>query len=747
MDKKRPQLNPDELLQLKWLLGAVLALVALSTVFYMDIEAWTLTGLAATAAIATLVRPTLPARVPALVHTLAFPVIVTLFALDLWLYTEVLPAMVRLDIMLLLYRMLGYRKRRDDLQIIILGLFLIIVAGVITVSLLFAVQLLAYTACALAFLLVVTLTEGAQRASAGEAEPDKTAPAVAINAVPAWARHADWGHLFSRLRAVADWRVLGLGTVLFAGVVAVSALLFMAIPRFQLENSMFLDRFMSKKSRSGFSDTIRFGDVTEIMQDNSVALSVDVSDTSQIPALPYWRMFVLDEYREGTFKLSLTLRRDAFGGPRTTSQVPGAARSRAGTPVYWTFYLESGISRYLPLLGPYEMLRFMEPQNVSRATDLNVVALRDDPVSMTAYRVEGFSPGAPLPDAKLAARLSGPLEGPPSRNPLQNRLYLNETDQALLTRLVAEITGGATQLAAADFATRVGEWLRRHHGYTLAPDTGVGDGDPLVRWLASNEAGHCELFAGAFVVLARSAGYSARVVTGFKGGTWNGYSNSFTIRNSDAHAWAEIFDPTTGAWLFTDPLEAGAAQATENRGEAALVQRTDRSWSARFDSLRVFWYRRIVNFDQRTQLETLRSVKEATQSAGKRFRETLDALAASIRAWFAGPWDTRQIAQTGGGLAALAALIWGFRRLRGALAGLRMRRGGHDDPLRREAGRLLTRVRDLEVAVAGALPALVPVTEELQRIRFGARETWSEPEQVLQRARRVLKLARRNGVR
>ncbi len=49
----------------------------------------------------------------------------------------------------------------------------------------------------------------------------------------------------------------------------VSALLFLAIPRFQLENSLFLDRFMSKKSKTGFNDSIKFGDVTDIQQDNS----------------------------------------------------------------------------------------------------------------------------------------------------------------------------------------------------------------------------------------------------------------------------------------------------------------------------------------------------------------------------------------------------------------------------------------------------------------------------------------------
>src|SRR4051812_32609305 len=135
---RRPQLTRDELQQLKWLLSSGLILLAVSTVFYMDVDAWTLMALATVATFATLLRPTLPARVPPLVHTLAFPVIVLFFAGDLWLKTEVLPAMVRLDILLLLYRSLTYRQRRDDLQIVVLGLFLVVVAGVLTVSLTFA---------------------------------------------------------------------------------------------------------------------------------------------------------------------------------------------------------------------------------------------------------------------------------------------------------------------------------------------------------------------------------------------------------------------------------------------------------------------------------------------------------------------------------------------------------------------------------------------------------------------------------
>lgn len=731
--QKRPQLTTEELVQLKWLLGGILTLIGISTVFYMDIEAWTLMGVTTVVTIATILRPTLPAGVPSLVHTLAFPAIVMFFVIDLWLMTEVLPAMVRLDILLLLYRSLSYRQRRDDLQIIVLGLFLVIVAGVLTVSLTFAVQILVYTACALALLLVVTLSDAALGAA-------QKAP-VPFGATPAWAEHMNVRLLLGRLREVMDWKLIGLGGVLFVGVVVVSALLFLTIPRFQLESGMFLDRLISKKSRSGFSDTIRFGDVTEIQQDNSVALSVDVSDQSQIPASPYWRMLVLDVYENGTFRFSqssqLELERE-----RSRSTINGIARPREGEPVLWTFFLESGVSRYLPLLGHFGNLRFRDVQSFRYSPRLSVMALREEPVTMLAYRVEGFEVAASLSDPAFARDLVTHATSPQRRVSAQLGLpaFANELDFLALGSALAEATGGA-KLPVPEFAQRVGGWLRQNHNYSLSP-TIPGGGDPLVRWLASREAGHCELFAGSLVLLARAAGIPARMVTGFRGGSWNGYSNNFTIRNADAHAWAEIFDPDAGAWLRADPLALGtAAQAQELRGEAGVASRLDRSWKARLDSLRVFWYRRIVSFDQRSQIETLKAVKQATQNSGKLLREFFGSAGAAAKRWVTAPWDFRRFGTVFGFVLAGAALAWWWRAFGGAwwraLLGASGR--GREDPVRAEAGQWLAKLTASPASTADAQKTI----HELQRLRFGARGTWREPSGVFRNARRALRDARR----
>ena len=95
MERNRPQLSQDELQQLRWLLGGILTLISVWTVWYLEIDAWVLTGITTGAVLLTLVRPGLPARLPPQVHKLAFPFIVTFFAWDLYSTAQWLPAVRR----------------------------------------------------------------------------------------------------------------------------------------------------------------------------------------------------------------------------------------------------------------------------------------------------------------------------------------------------------------------------------------------------------------------------------------------------------------------------------------------------------------------------------------------------------------------------------------------------------------------------------------------------------------------------
>jgi len=721
MVKKRPQLDLEDLHRLKWLLGGLLILLSVSTVLYLEVDAWLLMGLTTLGVSLVMVNPSLPSLIPKVFHTLAFPGIVAIFLGDLYLTAEVLPALVRLDILLLLYRGITYRQRRDDLQLIVLGLFLIVLAGVLTVSLLFAVQILVFSACALSFMLAITLVQGA------ESQPAKG------NETPAWVLRSRPG-LWRRVRAATDARIALLGMGLFGGLVVLSGLLFMAIPRVELQNNLFLERFMTKQARTGFSDRIKFGDVTAIQQDNSVAVSIDVTDPSRIPAQPYWRMVVLDEYRDETFRLSAHLLRDSFAKERTAANLRGEARARLGLQDYWTFYMEAGVSRYLPLAGHFEMLRFRDRQHFRTAESLGIVALRDDPVSMIAYRVEGMQVLAELADPEFAKRLKDSRANEEELSQLQ--LGLEAVDQRIVEQVVREIAGEVT-LASGDFAQRASEWLAQRHVYGLKSEIPEGAGDPLVRWMVSSEPGHCELFAGALVMLARAARIPARIVTGFRGGSWNGFSDNYTLRNSDAHAWCELYDAERGLWLRADPTPGSAVLNQETTLLSALDTReVDRSWTARFDSLRIFWYRRIVNFDQSSQVETIKAVKEATENTGKRLRAWLDDWGKRVKAWRAQPWDVERFIRSVAGMFFVFVAFWlSVQLMRKLKRGAWRQRGGRVHPVRIEAGRWLRRFVDYSIEDE--------LRNDLERLRYGDERSWPKAEAVFSVSRKTWRQVRR----
>ena len=757
MDKKRPQLSLDELRQVRWLLGGLLILISVATVGTMEVDAWLPATVAAAAVLVALARPDLPARVPALAHRFAFPVIVVLFAWDFYSSAQWLPALIHLDILLLLYRGISYRKKRDDLQLIVLGLFLVMVAGVLTLSLEFAVHILVFTAATLAFLFVIMLTEAMEAGARGvddQGDRTKRIAPPGRGPPPAWTA-VHWRRLGRRVRAVADVRLLALGAGLFVGVLAVSALLFLAIPRFQIDSGLFLDRFLTKHSRSGFSDSIRLGDIVDIEQDNSIALRVDVSDPARIPAMPYWRMVVLDEYREGEFRTSRQLRADLTRSTRMGSFLRGATGA-AGSPVAWTFYLESGVSRFLPLGGRFARMQFREAQAVQSLGQLGIVALRSEPVTMTAYRVEGmatdgFQPDRLFAEALRRAQSSAPTGGvggkgaedsarPRTGYPLTTlELPDRPVDVAALKRWAGQVTGDGSG-GAAGFAVRARRWLTGHHGYSLNVVLPGGDRDHVVAWMESDLPGHCELFAGAFTLLAREAGFPTRIVTGFKGGDWNAYEDYFMVRNSHAHAWCEIYDGRTG-WIRVDPTDGSAPVDSGAQGgaeESGMIGRSlDRTWGARLDAVRILWYRRVVSFDQRTQVALIAALQESMSRVGAAAHSLMEDVLGVLRSWGARMgkawWG---LGALGGAIAGTVVGVWWWRRSRGSWVWrVRGWRKEGMDPVRREAGRWLRRLGEAGRGRAECCEVLA----ELLRLRYGPRATWPPPPLVFRRARRAMR--------
>ena len=177
---------------------------------------------------------------------------------------------------------------------------------------------------------------------------------------PSWAVFR-WLYLLKRVWGALDVRVIAIGGALFVGMVLLSLLLFVLMPRFNLDQAIpFLD--ISGQPRSGFSEDVQLNSVTEIREDGSVALRIDVPSLEAIDGTPYWRILALDHYgMDASGVESLNRKGYMLGERRRVIDGWRSPIDRTGT--VWTFYLEGGIGQYLPVPGVDEM-RFQTLQDV-----------------------------------------------------------------------------------------------------------------------------------------------------------------------------------------------------------------------------------------------------------------------------------------------------------------------------------------------------------------------------------------------
>ncbi len=108
--------------------------------------------------------------------------------------------------------------------------------------------------------------------------------------------------------------------------------------------------------------------------------------------------------------------------------------------------------------------------------------------------------------------------------------------------------------------------------YTLQPP--ALDLNAVDDFLFNTKRGFCEHFASAFTVMARSVGIPARVVTGYQGGEFNPMGGYFIVRQSDAHAWSEVWLEGHG-WQRIDPTAAIAPERIERGLDAAISAEED----------------------------------------------------------------------------------------------------------------------------------------------------------------------------
>lgn len=347
---------------------------------------------------------------------------------------------------------------------------------------------------------------------------------------------------------------------------------------------------------TGLSGSMEVGTIADLAQNRAIALRVQFAPDSPRPrqAQMYFRGPVLSRFdgRRWTAGDAYPLMPQA---PAGSSQNPVVA---SGTPVRYEAIIEPHRQRWLL---PLELLPAAIDDSMPNFLDQELVWHSVRPVnSALRYQAQAYL------QSQVAAQAQ----------PAQLRRYLqlpesgNARTRAWAQQLRASYAPGHGDRALAEHVLRT--LHEQDYHYTLQPPL-YGDDTADAFWFV-HRAGFCEHIASAYAVLMRAAGIPARIVTGYQGGEANPYDGVWTVRQSDAHAWVEIWLPGEG-WVRIDPTAAIAPQRINLTQSQALAQQGSDtrtggysgafSWLAQYQAVRdaidYRWTQWVLNYDQRNQ--------------------------------------------------------------------------------------------------------------------------------------------------
>src|SRR5262249_152132 len=283
-------------------------------------------------------------------------------------------------------------------------------------------------------------------------------------------------------------------------ILLLAAPLFLAMPR--VSRGFTRNGLLRGESLSGFSDSVRLGEVAQVKLNPQVVMRVRVKFLRGSRQRPLrWRGVTLDNYDGQAWN---------YNGQKPF----GFKRSVDG------FHLGEGEWRY----GDTEQRFFVEP------LDINTVFAAPQPRLITGLPELARDQGdalwtTPHDYYKLDYTVFSDTDEPPyeklaeenSRSypsDIQRRyLQLPENHDRRIDELAAEVTRGAS--TNIEIARRIEKYLSSSYGYTLDLRR-VEDGDPVADFLFNTHEGHCEYFASAMVLMLRSRRIPARLVNGFQ---------------------------------------------------------------------------------------------------------------------------------------------------------------------------------------------------------------------------------------
>jgi transglutaminase-like putative cysteine protease len=365
----------------------------------------------------------------------------------------------------------------------------------------------------------------------------------------------------------------------------------------------------SEDAVTGLSDTMSPGSISELTASYDPAFRARFQGAAPPPEERYWRGPALHEFDGYTWRR---------GAGQAYRQQP---LRYLGQPYRYSITLAADSNRWWLAL---DTVAGSPDRRVLFTYDYTLVA-RTPVTEATTYDALSYT-HTESADAlsNLARRKDTAL--PENRNPRTRALALRLREKAA--------TDSAFVRAALDYL--------RTGGFQYSVTPPKLDFDSVDDFLFHTREGFCGHYASAFAVLMRAGGVPARVVTGYQGGEWNPIGGYFVIRQSDAHAWTEVWIDGRG-WRRIDPtavvaperLRRGILDLLPNAvsGRTRLMHAapwiTDilQGW----DALNTAWNERVVKFDVNMQLGILErlGVRDPNWTA------LIAALSGGLIAWLA----------------------------------------------------------------------------------------------------------------
>jgi len=335
------------------------------------------------------------------------------------------------------------------------------------------------------------------------------------------------------------WAHLQLAAKIMSQALPLMALFFVLFPR--IHGSLW-SLSGTAGGQTGFSDRLRPGAISQLVQNSAIAFRAHFKNAVPAADRLYWRGMVLwlfdgESWRQG------------IATPEKTAPLAG------GGEVSYTVTLEPHQKRWLFALD----LPAAAPM-IGRLKQDNTLIAKRRLMTRIRYPVTSYGNYATGP---LAAWEAAALILPPEGN---NRAKALARSWAASGKSPQEIVAAA-----------LGFLRSNGFGYTLNPPP-LGS-DRIDDFLFNTRRGYCEHFASAFTYLMRSAGIPARIVVGYLGGERNPYGDYLIVRQSDAHAWTEVWLSPQG-WVRVDPTSVVAPARVQTGISAVLSAGEYSSWLA-----------------------------------------------------------------------------------------------------------------------------------------------------------------------